>query len=281
MPRLRGLPQGRARNHPDVVLALPEAERVARKLLSRGDLDKAPSRDLRVADIRALEHRIRLPATEGRHKVILVVPADRMNPAAQNALLKTLEEPPAATTLILVTAAEGALLPTIRSRCARVVFAPLPVELVASEVASRTGVDAGTARVVATLAGGSLGAALALDPETVAARQALVAAVRALDPADGLSLTGFADAFAPDRDTADRNLGLVALWYRDVLAVQAGADPQLLANADLEAEARADAERHGPRALLGRLAAVDTARRDLVRNVNPRLALEAMVARFP
>lgn len=269
-----------AGTHPDVLFLMPEAERVERRLLSKAELDRAPSRDLRIADVREMERRVRLPAYEGGTKVVVITPAERMNVAAQNALLKTLEEPPSGTVLVLVTAAEGLLLPTVRSRCLRVPFAPLPVEVVAERVGAELGVDPGDARILATLAGGSLGRALALDPETIAARRDLVARLRALSPGDGAGLTAFAEGFASDRDEAERNLDLVALWYRDVLALQAGADAGLVANADLVDEAAADASRLAPRELLRRLEGVEEARRAIAFNVTPRLAVEALVAAF-
>jgi DNA polymerase III subunit delta' len=267
-------------SHPDVVWALPQAEAVARGLLSRADLEKAPSRDLRVAEVRELERRVRLPPYEGRHKVVILTPADRMNQSAQNALLKTLEEPPGATTLILVTAAADALLPTVRSRCVRIPFGPLPVDLVAEAVAERRGIDRETARIHATLAGGSLGGALALDPEAVADRRALVDALRGLDPADGVALTAFAEGFTGDREAADERLGLMSLWYRDVLAAASGAPRDALVNVDRVAEAEADAARLTPREVVRRLDAIATARRDVAGNVNARLVVEGLLAGF-
>ena len=86
---------------------------------------RTPSKDVVVDQVRDLvERRLSMRRYEGRRRFVLVDPADAMNPQAQNALLKTLEEPPAETTLVLVAANADALLPTIRSRCVRVAFAP-------------------------------------------------------------------------------------------------------------------------------------------------------------
>ncbi len=83
-----------------------------------------------------------------------------MNEQAQNALLKTLEEPPGQARLILVSASASRLLPTIRSRCQRVAFDLLPPAFVEQQLVALAGVDAGTARTLAGLAQGRLGTAL-------------------------------------------------------------------------------------------------------------------------
>jgi DNA polymerase-3 subunit delta' len=96
----------------------------------------------------------------GRARVFLLRDAERMNEGAQNALLKTLEEPPAGTHLILVTTSAARLLPTIRSRCQRVPFGLLPPAFVEEHLTAQAGLDAASARSLARLSEGRLGAAL-------------------------------------------------------------------------------------------------------------------------
>lgn len=96
----------------------------------------------------------------GRQRVFLVREAERMNDQAQNALLKTLEEPPGDARLILVTTSAFRLLPTIRSRCQRIAFNLLPPAFVRERLAALAPVDAAAARTLTELAGGRLGAAL-------------------------------------------------------------------------------------------------------------------------
>src|SRR6185503_14989474 len=89
-------------NFPDVQWVMPQAQRVSRGLVQRADLDAAPSKEIRVDEIRELSKRLSLAALRGRRKVAVLVPADAMNERAQNTLLKTLEEPPPATTFLLI-----------------------------------------------------------------------------------------------------------------------------------------------------------------------------------
>ncbi len=266
--------------HPDVILAMPQAEAVSRGLLSSSELDAAPSRELRVNDVRELERRVRLPPYEARHKVVILTPADKMNQSAQNALLKTLEEPPRATTLLLVTAAADMLLPTVRSRCARISFGPLPVDLVARELVRRNGGDQENAEVLAVLSGGSLGRALDLDGDAGEARRKLILDLRGLDPSDGGALVSFAEGFSGNRQAAENRLEVMSLWYRDVLAAASGASPSVMMNPDLAREIDADARRIPAEELVRRLEAIAGARRDIAGNVNARLVMEGLVAGF-
>lgn len=101
-----------------------------------------------------------LAPSRGRARVFIVRDAERMNEDAQNALLKTLEEPPPLTRLILVTSSAGRLLPTIRSRCQRVTFELLPAEFVQQRLMAEVKLTPATARMLAGLSGGSVGWAL-------------------------------------------------------------------------------------------------------------------------
>lgn len=124
----RGCKRALGGNHPDVHLVLPEAEAV-RRGLAQPDGKKKPSPDILVDTVRELALRLRRPAFEGGAggaKVAVVVDAHRMNDSAQNALLKTLEEPTDKTWLILIVPHERTVLPTIASRCLRLRFAPPP-----------------------------------------------------------------------------------------------------------------------------------------------------------
>ncbi len=98
--------------------------------------------------------------TQGTRRVFLIRDAERMNEEAQNALLKTLEEPPGAVCLILVTSSSSRLLPTIRSRCQNVSFNLLPPSFVAEQLAAQAELSAEEAQTLAYLSDGRLGVAL-------------------------------------------------------------------------------------------------------------------------
>ena len=137
----------------------------------------------------------------GRGKVFVIEQAELMNPQAQNALLKTLEEPAGRTLIVLITDQPGALLPTVRSRCQIVRFGALDRQQVRCELQKR-GIDAKTAAGAAELAGGSIGLALKwIEDEVVAPAGELIGQVDgALDGRPPPDLPGWfrtaADAYA-------------------------------------------------------------------------------------
>ncbi|WP_294621189.1 DNA polymerase III subunit delta' [uncultured Roseovarius sp.] len=120
------------------------------------------SQDIRVSEIRGLARFIHLSSTEGGRRVVIVDAADEMNMQAANALLKMLEEPPARTTLLLVSHQPSRLLPTIRSRCRELRLTALAPEDMAAALA-QAGVDPGPdTAALAELSGGSVGEAVRL-----------------------------------------------------------------------------------------------------------------------
>jgi len=131
--------------------------------ITRSYNDKGKLRDqIVVDDIRALNRFFGLSATDGGRRVVIVDAADDMNVSSANALLKMLEEPPARTTILLISHQPSRLLPTIRSRCRSLRLAPLvPDDMQAA--LSQAGAELPTqTEHLAALSAGSVGAALRL-----------------------------------------------------------------------------------------------------------------------
>jgi DNA polymerase-3 subunit delta' len=111
-----------AQLHPDLQVLLPEVLRRELGWLllddkAEADDKRKPSKQIRIQDVRGVIDRVHQTSARGKGKVVLVHPADAMNPQAANALLKTLEEPPLGTRLVLTTQDPASLLPTVLSRC--------------------------------------------------------------------------------------------------------------------------------------------------------------------
>ena len=96
-------------------------------------------KEISIQQIRELEKELNFRSFSGKKKIAIVDPATLMNLSAQNALLKTLEEPPRDSLLILIAVNGGALLPTLRSRCLRISFGPLARDLISDFLVSRKG----------------------------------------------------------------------------------------------------------------------------------------------
>lgn len=161
-------------------------------LIHRGLHKVHPDRAIRASkglflSVHLIRHFLIEPAgrkpTAGPRHVFLIRDAERMNEEAQNALLKTLEEPPGDTVLILVTSSAERLLPTIRSRCQRVPFGLLPPDFIRAHLEQQCGAAPVKAAALSQLAGGRLGAAvqwhrlglLAALPELAGALEAVEA----------------------------------------------------------------------------------------------------------
>ncbi len=155
-----------ADNHPDFHTIVKEHIRYHDK----GGKSKGITLSIQVIRPELIEPASR-KAVMGRGKVFVIEQADLMNDDAQNAMLKTLEEPAGRTLIVLLTDQPGGLLPTIRSRCQLVRFAPIEESVVRRELERRQ-IDRNTAADAAAIAQGSLGLALKWidDGVVVAAR---------------------------------------------------------------------------------------------------------------
>ena len=199
-------------------------------------------RAIRIDAIRELERRAALRPAMGRHKVFIVEDADRMTADTPQAFLKTLEEPSPGTILILGVSTVRALPATVLSRCQIVRCAPHA------------------------------------DPAAAEARAGaltLVAEVRAKG----------VDALIRRLPTVDRDKAVVLIdaywhWCRDLLVVQSGAPPALLADASMIGDLAREAERWTMRDLLEEMANCRVARAALETNVSPRLTVEVLLSRL-
>jgi len=261
--------------HPDVPWLMAEDEMISRGLAGRSDFASTPSREIKVEQIRSFQERIGLRALEGTRKVAIVVGAEAMNPQAQNALLKTLEEPPADTVLILLTSAADHLLPTVRSRCSKVVFVPLPAALIAEQVQRQRNLDPETSSLLAVLSGGSLLRALSFDTKRLADRKGLIELFERASTSVP-ALLKFAETFGANRAQAEAALEVLDLWIRDLLVrKEQGAD---LVNRDLDQLAASASPKYSPARLHLMHQALRRAREWIIeRNGAPRLQLERML----
>ena len=265
------------RNHPDVTWVMPEAEQVERGVAGRSDFTNTPSRDIRIEQVRQLQERLSFRALEAPHKVALFVTAHAMNPPAQNALLKTLEEPPRDTILVLISSAPDKLLPTIRSRCAKAAFGPLPLDFIAARVkaSAKKGMDDGLARQIAAMSAGSLARALALNPKSLEQRRETIEAFEKLSPDDASGWISLAEVMAEDRATAEAAIDVLQIWFRDVGLAQVGAEG--LVNSDLAELAAQATGRVSPARLQRRAGLLEEAKNAITqRNGSVRLQLERM-----
>jgi DNA polymerase-3 subunit delta' len=249
-----------AGNHPDVALVEPDEKTV-----------------ITIEQVREVAARAALRAYEAAVKVWILDPADQMQEPAANALLKTLEEPAGRSLFVLLVETAGALLPTIRSRCQEVPFAPLG-EAELRTILERHGRPPAEAALAAALAAGSAAAALTLDP--AAAREARDAALREVwESLDSIpALLAAAERLARERGVLERALDLLAADARELALAKVGADRLVPAD-----RREAAARRAGALPLPAILALDDAqaeARRALARSANLRFTAERMLLKM-
>ena len=235
---------------------------------------------IKVDQVREAVDRAAYRPFEGRRRVVIVDDADAVLVEAQNALLKTLEEPPPASTFVLVTSRPDVLLPTVRSRCQRLRFGRLAPAEIAAVLMRDHGCSEADAHAAASASDGSVGLALeGGSEEYAAAREAaarlLEGAAASQDPRRRLegakALTG---GGAADRDELARRLRALSSLVRDLGVLVSRADEARLANADMKPLlSRLVKSFDGGRAVRA-FAAVDRALSALDRNASPKIVAD-------
>ncbi len=251
-------------NHPDVRVVAP----LERK------------KEISIDQVRELQRVLNLRAFLGRKKIAMMDPATLMNFSAQNALLKTLEEPPGDSLLILIATNTGGLLPTLLSRCLRLVFSPLPLPLVVRFLMERKGMTQEAAEVLAALSMGSPGKAAGSDlGEFAEKRKVWIQEISSLAPGDFRGGLTLAEKIAGTREESLIFLEWLSGWYRDMLVYRVTGCSEGMCNPDAVNHIRRLAEQYSlERTLLLRSHALKAMAR-IRQNVNRRTALENFLSR--
>lgn len=236
---------------------------------------------IRVGPMRELEREANFRPFEGAARVFIIEDADYMNDQAANALLKTLEEPNSTTHLILTTSNPTALLPTIRSRCQTIRFAPIPAAQVENFLVETEGVSAADAGLLAKTCRGSLGRALAADLETYRERRdSMLAVLTALTvTGDRVQLLRSAEclAAARDRDDYEQLLDVLEVLIRDVWSLVLGRPKETLVNADMIGRLETIAGEMKSTQAASWLTQIEELRSALEVNINRRIASDSLV----
>ncbi len=239
-------------NHPDLQFIRPE-----------GSL-------LKIGQIRELQKRIIYEPLEASRKIYILTDVERMNAEAENCLLKTLEEPPAASVLILLTSNIRVLLPTTRSRCQILQFHPMPTQELAKILVEQFSVAPEQATALAIAADGAIGTALARLEKGEVHTEEVPEILKETDP---LAAFRLAEHFKNNPET----LGELATWYRDLLFLQQGAPIELITHIHSIAELQSIVPRYSRLRIQQAIQTVFNTK-SLIDNTNTNatLALEVM-----
>src|SRR5437867_4923173 len=226
---------------------------------------------------REIESRFIYRPLIGLRKIVILDNADLLRREAANALLKTIEEPPPDSLIILVSSRPEALLPTIRSRCQAIRFAPLALDQVEAAVRRQRKLPEQDLHFLAVIAGGRLGLALEADPEALRAERAEFLRLVTSETVESTgSLLAACEAVAKS-DQAEAAFGWLATWFRDLVLVKIGGERGRLVNSDLQAELEALASLLPVATMVDLAAYVESMTRGLDRNLNKQLLLEGLL----
>ena len=237
-----------------------------------------------IGQAREVEREANFRPYEGAARVFIIDEADRLNEPAANSLLKTLEEAPPTTHLLLITARPASILPTIRSRCQMVRFAPLTTAEIAAHLSAHGGgkkLSAADAQLAAQLARGSLGRALALDPQSYRAqRETMLAVLEALTvrPDKARLLRAAEDlSDAKRKDEYEPRLEALETLIHDVWRLALAGDAAEIVNEDARATLARITTRVPSRRAARWLQRIEDLRGQLAVNINRRVATDALL----
>jgi DNA polymerase-3 subunit delta' len=257
----------RSGNHPDIIHIKPSGTYI------------------KIAQIRSLRDMLAMKPYEARIRVVIISDAQAMNPSAGNALLKVLEEPPARTILILTTIQSSDLLPTIVSRCQHIRFNPISCKSLEDILVDKEGLDYDDAKIIATLASGSLSKALSMvEPKNrvswINRRSWLINTLNfdmpgKMSTQPVVSLLAFATELSKNKEILQDSLDVIKSWLRDVIVYKHC--PEKTINKDLIDNIQHVSEKFTARELIAKIEAIQTAQKGIKAGANLRLTLETMV----
>jgi DNA polymerase-3 subunit delta' len=232
-----------------------------------------------------IEHLIHLAPYENPYKVFIVDGAQRMNFNAQNAFLKTLEEPPPNSVIILITTLADLLMPTIRSRCQSVVFQPLEAGQVREFLEKEKPVQ-NDPELVSKISGGSISRALGTDEDYLRKRTEYVDCLMAVDPKKPLTLFDSVERIQKDiKGGGPQGLktvfDILSTWLRDSVVLKTSGEEEEIINTDLIEQLSEYSGKRNVSELLGKFAALEeTMARISENNANVEVSLENLLLKL-
>ncbi|MFC1698702.1 DNA polymerase III subunit delta', partial [Candidatus Omnitrophota bacterium] len=244
-------------NHPDVFWIEPNK-----------------SNKISIDEIRGLQREIALKPFEGRCKVFTILQAQCLTEQAANSLLKTLEEPPGSSLIILTVTDLNQLLPTIISRCQIIKLSLISQEELKRILAQRFKLNEALVHFLAAQAEGRIGQALSLqDRDIISAKNRLIERA-----GSATHKSTAADLFdSKDRQDLSVKLTFLLNWYRDILIQKVGLSERYIINLDQIERIKTEARLFNLDQLNQLITKINQAYRLIEQNVNPKIALEVML----
>lgn len=222
---------------------------------------------------------VQIKPYSSEYKIFLIDEAEKMTEEAQNALLKTIEEPPEYAVFLLLCSRQELLLETVLSRCVLLPFYPVTAGKIKQFLMEKKGVPDYLAESAAAFSGGLVGRAVqyAESEEFSEQRNEVLRLVKQIDGMSMAEITESVKAFAAKKDAAPEYLDMILLWYRDVLLYKATKDAGSLMFKDERDAVAAQAVKRSFENLHKITEAVEQLKQRMKANVNFENALELLL----
>ena len=233
-----------------------------------------------VNDIREqLNNDISIKPYGSEYKIYIIPDANKMTEQAQNALLKTIEEPPVYAIIILLTENCDSLLPTIRSRCVTLTMNPVEKDKICTYLENKFQLEPEQAQIAANYCQGNIGKAIrfASSSDFIEMKNQVLKLLKNLDSMDIASIIDTIKEFSTHKNDINDYLDLMLLWYRDVLMFKVTKDANLLLYSDEYSAISEQATKRDYENIENIIAAIDKAKVRLKANVNFDVTIELMI----
>ena len=233
-----------------------------------------------VNDIREqLNNDISIKPYSSEYKIYIIPDANKMTEQAQNALLKTIEEPPVYAIIILLTENCDSLLPTIRSRCVTLTMNPVDKDKICTYLENKFQLEPEQAQIAANYCQGNIGKAIrfASSSDFIEMKNQVLKLLKNLDSMDIASIIDTIKEFSTHKNDINDYLDLMLLWYRDVLMFKVTKDANLLLYSDEYSAISEQATKRDYENIENIIAAIDKAKVRLKVNVNFDVTIELMI----
>lgn len=254
--------QAASDNHPDIIKVTHEKAGIS------------------VDDIRTqVNNTIDIMPYSSKYKIYIIPDADKMTEQAQNALLKTIEEPPAYAVILLLVSNSGKLLSTILSRCVSLNLKPVPADAITEYLMKNYQIPDYNAEVSAKFSQGNVGKAIryAASEEFTEAKDKVLYLLKYVDNMPVYELLQGIKELGEHKLEIYDYIDLMMLWYRDVLLYKVTGNPNTLLFREELSSIKKQAEQCGYEGIEQIIKAMDKAKERLRANVNFDIAMELML----
>ena len=234
---------------------------------------------IKIEEIRRIQDEVKIKTFDGDSRVYVICDSEKMTIQAQNALLKTLEDPPQKLFFILLTINSNSLLPTIVSRCQLLKLRAARVGEIQKYLSEENEMPASKSKVIAALSNGSIGKAIKIstDKAYVERRNAVIHMTKDIISGSVFSVLSKTDFLNTEKDNIFEIFEMLISWYRDLIIYKEAEQLDYIINCDKIEEIAFQAQKTETQRLSNAILIIEETRANINNNANYQLSLEVML----